>query len=86
MHNEDLDDNLSKIFDTHNDFRDDNSESGNDPLWLPFRTLMGKQVSKDSCTGTLGNQVMPTPLTPMPAQPLHSECQEVCLVPDVEVE
>jgi len=77
IHNEDLDDDLSTISDNHDDRRDDNSESDDEPLRRPSRKAIGQRPSKDSFMSTLGKQVAASRLTSTSAQPLHSERLEV---------
>jgi len=86
IHDEDLDDNLSRIPDNPNDFRDDISESDDEPVQRPSKKAMGKRPSKDSFTSTLGKRVAATQLTPTLAQPPHPEHREVNIVSEEEDE
>ena len=73
IQDEDLDDDLSRILHNHNEHRDDNSESEDEPLRRPSRNTMGKRPSKDSFMSRLGKRVAATQLTPTLVQPLHPE-------------
>jgi len=63
--NEDLDDNLRTIHDDYNDHQDDNSESDDKPLRRPSTNAMGKRLSHESFTSTLGELVTATQSSPM---------------------
>jgi len=78
--NEDLDDDLCMMHKKHKYCQDDNSESGDNPLWRPSSTAMGLWLSKDSFISRLVTKVMATQITPTPALPLHPECREVYTV------
>jgi len=64
MHDEDLDDNHSRIPDNSIDSRDDNSESDDEPLRRPSMEAIGKQPSKDSSMSTFRKRVAASPFTP----------------------
>jgi len=86
IHNKDLDEDVCTIPDNYNDRRDANSKSNDEPLRQRSRKAMGKWLSEDSFTSTLGNQVVATQAIPTSVQPVHPEHREVNTLSEEEDE